>query len=417
MTQRRFERSTYLFTAMAIAIASSSLQAEVLHWFRLEEDDMFVDVVGGAVLGGAGVRGQEFVPLPNDVNAPGAAFPRAFDGAGPNHHAIQSQSNANSFYADGTATVSDAYTIELFTNVESYDGVQLASLLASQTTDGFLPSQTSWMLQLRIDGFFGTDYGELVAWSSNGGIMTLHRSRIVLQPGIDYYVAGQMDAEKREYTFHVKDLTNDLPLQSSTAPQHLGPLNRSSRFRIGGVSPYSLNGLLDEFRLSDHVLSIDELLINQVATTLVGDFNSDGQLTVEDVDLLAAATRNTELDSQYDLTNDGQVNADDIFHWVDEIKNTWVGDANLDGQFDSADMVDVFGAGQYEDDIIANSTWSTGDWNGDAEFDSSDLIFAFQHGGYEAGEKGVVAAVPEPSSSLLAVMAIFALSLFRFRQR
>ncbi|MCA9200828.1 MAG: hypothetical protein KDA87_24990, partial [Planctomycetales bacterium] len=153
------------------------------------------------------------------------------------------------------------------------------------------------------------------------------------------------------------------------------------------------------------------------ATTLVGDFNSDGQLTVEDVDLLAAATRNPELDSQYDLTNDGQVNADDIFHWVDEIKNTWVGDANLDGQFDSADMVDVFGAGQYEDAILANSTWSTGDWNGDAEFDSSDLIFAFQHGGYEAGEKGVVAAVPEPSSSLLAVMAIFALSLFRFRQR
>ena len=43
-----------------------------------------------------------------------------------------------------------------------------------------------------------------------------------------------------------------------------------------------------------------------------------------------------------------------------------------------------FKAGQYEDDIRRNSTWSTGDWNCDREFDSADFLFAFQAGGYEA---------------------------------
>lgn len=411
MTQRRFERSIYLNIVVAIAIASSSSQGEILHWFRLEEDNAYVDVVGDAMLGGASARGQEFVTLPNDVDGPGASFPSAFfDGAVPNRQAIQSQSNANTLYADGTTTVSDAYTIEFFTNVENYDGVQLGSVLASQATDGFDASRFSWMIMLRIDGLFGSDYGELVAWSSDGQQFEFHQSGFVLEEGVDYYVAGQLDAEEREYTFHIKDLTNDSPLQSKTVRQTIGPLNRSTRFRTGGVSPYSLNGLIDEFRFSDHVLSLDELLINQLSTTLDGDFNIDYQFTVEDLDLLAAATRNPELDSRYDLTEDGQVNADDIFHWIDEIKNTWVGDSNFDGQFDSGDLVAVFGAGQYEDGIGGNSTWTTGDWNGDAEFDSGDLVFAFAHGGYEAGEKAVVAAVPEPASFVLIVIGLFALT-------
>ena len=50
----------------------------------------------------------------------------------------------------------------------------------------------------------------------------------------------------------------------------------------------------------------------------------------------------------------------DVFEatWV-----TWLGDANLDGQFDENDLVDVFEAGEYEDEIEMNSRWSTGDWD------------------------------------------------------
>ena len=33
------------------------------------------------------------------------------------------------------------------------------------------------------------------------------------------------------------------------------------------------------------------------------------------------------------------------------------------------DLIDIFQAGEYEDGVVSNSTWSTGDWNGNAEFD------------------------------------------------
>jgi hypothetical protein len=59
------------------------------------------------------------------------------------------------------------------------------------------------------------------------------------------------------------------------------------------------------------------------------------------------------------------------------------GDSNRDGVFDSTDLVQVFQAGQYEDGVLGNSTWSSGDWNGDGEFDSQDLVFAFQAGSYQ----------------------------------
>ena len=62
-----------------------------------------------------------------------------------------------------------------------------------------------------------------------------------------------------------------------------------------------------------------------------------------------------------------------------------IGDANRDGQFNSRDLVLVFQAGEYEDNLIQNSTWADGDWNGDNEFDSADLVTAFQNGEYESG--------------------------------
>lgn len=58
------------------------------------------------------------------------------------------------------------------------------------------------------------------------------------------------------------------------------------------------------------------------------------------------------------------------------------GDANCDGQFDSSDLVHAFQAGEFEDSIPDNSTWSKGDWDGDGEFTTSDLVLAFQLGNF-----------------------------------
>jgi hypothetical protein len=92
---------------------------------------------------------------------------------------------------------------------------------------------------------------------------------------------------------------------------------------------------------------------------------------------------------------------DDRLYWVATLAGTYIGDANLDGQFDTTDLVTVISAGQYEDDLAENSGWASGDWNGDGDFTSSDLIAALADGGYEQGPRAAVSAVPEPNGLLL----------------
>jgi hypothetical protein len=101
-------------------------------------------------------------------------------------------------------------------------------------------------------------------------------------------------------------------------------------------------------------------------------------------------------------------------NYVHDVLGTWFGDSNLDGEFNSSDLVALFQVGEYEDAIEANSSWVTGDWSGDGEFDSSDLVLAFQDGGFELGPRTAVAAVPEPSSAI--ILAIGVIGVCRFRQ-
>jgi len=65
------------------------------------------------------------------------------------------------------------------------------------------------------------------------------------------------------------------------------------------------------------------------------------------------------------------------------------GDSNFDGRFDSADLVTVFQAGEYEDVQNGNSTFEEGDWNGDGDFNSSDLVYVFQLANYVAASRPI----------------------------
>lgn len=61
-----------------------------------------------------------------------------------------------------------------------------------------------------------------------------------------------------------------------------------------------------------------------------------------------------------------------------------LGDANLDGVFNTADLIQVFQFGQYEDAVEDNSDWWLGDWDGDRDFTTQDLVLAMQAGNYES---------------------------------
>lgn len=156
-------------------------------------------------------------------------------------------------------------------------------------------------------------------------------------------------------------------------------------------------------------------------TPSLGDFNDDGVVDVLDVDLLLGEVKSGSNAPEFDLTGDGVVDTSDIDYIITSPQelNTYIGDANLDGEFNSGDLVQTLGAGQYEDSVSMNSTWATGDWNGDAEYSTDDLIFALQGGGYETGPRGAeqAVAVPEPASAWLSLVALLSLGKLRQRHR
>ena len=100
---------------------------------------------------------------------------------------------------------------------------------------------------------------------------------------------------------------------------------------------------------------------------------------------------------------------------VADLYNTWIGDANLDGEFNSGDLVAVLSSGTYEADVDA--VWSSGDFDGSGRTDSGDLVAALADGGDEAGPRAAVNAVPEPRSRLLCVLGILPLWMGNRRRR
>jgi hypothetical protein len=115
-----------------------------------------------------------------------------------------------------------------------------------------------------------------------------------------------------------------------------------------------------------------------------GDLDADGNLDAADIDLLCSAIRTGSTDAIFDLNGDRSITRSDMDTMIDDLIGTSYGDANLDGVFNSRDLVVIFQAGEYEDAALGNSTWAEGDWNCDGDFTTADLVLAFQRGGYVA---------------------------------
>lgn len=169
------------------------------------------------------------------------------------------------------------------------------------------------------------------------------------------------------------------------------------------------------FMLPDVQLMGLEAFRNAFQRPLPGDFDGNGQLDANDIDALSRELVNAIQEDQFDVNADGFIDLQDHRFWVDSLKRTFLGDANLDGEFNSSDLITVFQAAEYEDAIAANSGWSTGDWTGDLEFDSTDIIAAFQAGGYDTGPRTEAVAVPEPC--LVPLLVLYMTLQLRFIQR
>ena len=133
-----------------------------------------------------------------------------------------------------------------------------------------------------------------------------------------------------------------------------------------------------------------------VAATISGQVrwyeNLDNTDDFRDGDLVSLRDREAVSVVVSDMDNDGDndiVTASSGFDRIAWFESRTIGDSNDDGVFNSSDLVKVFQAGQYEDNLKGNSTFDDGDWNGDGDFDSSDLVFAFRAGTFVANAIGL----------------------------
>jgi MYXO-CTERM domain-containing protein len=144
-----------------------------------------------------------------------------------------------------------------------------------------------------------------------------------------------------------------------------------------------------------------------------GDFNGDGQLTAADIDDLTTQSAGGTNPAAYDLNVDALVNDGDVNVWIKDLFNSWIGDADLNGEFNSSDLIQVLASGTYETDTP--SAWTSGDFNGDARTNSTDLVAALADGGYENGPRAAVASVPEPTGALLVLIGLLGVGAIRRR--
>lgn len=132
-----------------------------------------------------------------------------------------------------------------------------------------------------------------------------------------------------------------------------------------------------------------------VFSTSRGDFNDDLTLNALDIDAFCAVLQSHLQDRYFDIDSDGTVDLADFVAFLAEGIGTVLGDVNLDGVFNSADLVDVFVSGEFEDNLFRNSSWQEGDWNCDGDFDSSDFVSVFQLGTYVAFAHDIRMAAPK----------------------
>jgi hypothetical protein len=187
----------------------------------------------------------------------------------------------------------------------------------------------------------------------------------------------------------------------------------------GNPVTYSFDVAAGEYlwygHMEDNSGGISGIIIRQTAGGgPPGDFDRSGVLDAGDINDLTKQSAGGTNPATYDLNGDAAVNDTDVKVWVKDLFKSYIGDANLDHEFSSSDLVTVLAAGAYE--VNTEAVWTTGDFNGDGRANTSDLVAALADGGYEAGPPpAATAAVPEPTA--LSLMLVAALSAVALRRR
>ena len=161
---------------------------------------------------------------------------------------------------------------------------------------------------------------------------------------------------------------------------------------------------------------IEEYTIVAADTNIPGDLNYNGELDLGDLNIM---TQNvalmptdghefSEAQLRLDMNGDQSVDVSDVHHWVTDLKSTFVGDTNLDGEVRF-------------DDFLALSAnfgqaggWAEGDFDSNGRVDFPDFLALSTNFGVTA--EASAASVPEPAGLTVAVFGLLGLIGFRRRR-
>jgi hypothetical protein len=232
-------------------------------------------------------------------------------------------------------------------------------------------------------------------------------------------VIGEQDTQASIPQVAIASIEFSQPNASTSADGLLARLTIDTTGFTGGTWDLLLSQVLPSFHggpFSTDFAGIPAVVRNgtiSIGELVVGDFDGNGKVDVDDIDLLQAEMAGDRRDLRFDLNKNRNVDLADLSFLVNDVLKTWIGDANLDGEFNTTDLVEIFQAAEYEDEIPRNSTWAEGDWNGDQDFTTRDLVYAFQGAGFEQGPR---AAMPVAEPTGLALIAIGIICAVRRRQ-
>ena len=125
-----------------------------------------------------------------------------------------------------------------------------------------------------------------------------------------------------------------------------------------------------------------EVVVEPSIAFVGGDFDNNGVVDQNDIDLLFAAINSQPASPRFDLNGDDSVDEDDVSVLIDEILGTVRGDANLDRKVDIRDFLTVsrsFGS--------SSAGWENGDFDGDSAVSVRDFLALSRVFGFDESDE------------------------------
>ncbi|WP_432797708.1 peptidoglycan-binding protein [Poriferisphaera sp. WC338] len=226
---------------------------------------------------------------------------------------------------------------------------------------------------------------------------------------VDVMVAFVTEAAEGSEAYRMIISNTDIRDEFNTRMNAIG----SSSFAIGDSSGVHLNHVHIDMRLTSGAIAM--------TGDAAGDFNIDGSVDGDDIDLLF---KNVGGDASiYNLAATSTLVTDkDVDFLIEDILGTVYGDGDLDQDVDFADFVllrDNWTGSLVE--RTGDKGWALGDWDGDWDVDEDDLaVFTLNqnvafNGAEQAAFDAFIATIPEPTAGMLMLLGAMGVTVRRRR--